>query len=71
MGFFDKGKYKSGSAESKPEPVITEMCDVCGKDWPTPIPRFQCTDKWGTVFVIRCCPNCDPRLGLKRIGIDV
>ena len=67
MGFFDR----NSSAEIKSESVITEMCDVCGKDWPAPIPRFRYVDKRGLTFVIRHCPGCNPQLVLKRIGIEV
>lgn len=71
MGMFDKHNRKSVIyAETGPE-VYTEMCDVCCRSWPAPIPRYKCVDKNGTVFVVRCCPYCDPNTALAKIGIGV
>lgn len=70
MGYFDRNKYGNSFTKTKQEPVVTEMCDVCGRDWPAPIPRFRYITKDKVVFVIRHCPYCDPWLRLKKIGVE-
>jgi hypothetical protein len=39
---------------------ITEMCDICGKDCPVPIPRTIYLTKKGVPFIIRHHVYCDP-----------
>lgn len=48
--------------------ILTEMCDVCGKDCVAPIPRFSYMSQSGVVYVIRHHTNCDPYIALRRIG---
>ena len=42
--------------------IITEMCDICGKNYPAPIPRFKYISKSSRQYIIRYCPNCNPIL---------
>lgn len=63
-----KGKIKA-KKDDEIEMPSTEMCDVCGKDCPMPIPRFSYMSQSGVVYVIRHHPQCDPYIALKRIGL--
>lgn len=55
--------------EEKKEPVITEMCDVCGKDGIAPIPRYKFTSSNGVTYVIRHHFQCNPLDLIKRLGL--
>lgn len=57
------------AVEEKKEPVITEMCDVCGKDGIAPIPRYKFVSSKGITYVIRCHPQCNPLALIKRLGL--
>ena len=59
----------SSEVEEKKEPIITEMCDVCGKDWIAPIPRYEFVSSKGITYVIRCHPQCNPLALIKRLGL--
>ena len=45
--------FSEKESEKKKEPVITEMCDVCGKDEIAPIPRYKFISSNGITYVIR------------------
>lgn len=44
----------------EPKEIITEMCDICGKDCIAPIPRTMYLTKRGIRFIIRHHVECDP-----------
>ena len=55
--------------EEKKEPVITEMCDVCGRDCIAPIPRYSYISPKGITYVIRCHLQCNPLALIKRLDL--
>lgn len=55
--------------EQKKEPVITEMCDVCGKDGIAPIPRYKFVSSKGITYIIRCHSQCNPLVLIKRLEL--
>lgn len=56
-------------SKEKEEPVITEMCDVCGKDEIAPIPRYKFISSNGITYVIRHHSQCNPLDLIKRLGL--
>lgn len=37
-----------------------EMCDICCHTYHyTSIRRFKYMNNYGTIYIIRCCPNCN------------
>ena len=48
--------------DEKQKEIITEMCDICGKNYPAPISRFRYISKTNRQYIIRYCPNCNPIL---------
>lgn len=61
--------FGESSTYNKPEPPkVTEMCDVCCKNFFTEnIKRVTWFSKTGTKYVIRCCPFCDPNTLIKLL----
>jgi len=58
----------SNVAKSEP-PKVTEMCDVCCKNYFTEnIRRVVYFSKTGTRYVIRCCPFCNPETLTKVLN---
>ena len=63
------GRWFSEKESEKKEPVITEMCDVCGKDGIAPIPRYKFISSNGVTYVIRHHFQCNPLDLIKRLGL--
>lgn len=57
---FKSSAAKNTTSVSKEDILCkTEMCDVCCRSYfYQDIRRIPYMNKSGTVFVIRCCPNC-------------
>ena len=61
--------FSEKESEKKKEPVITEMCDICGKDEIAPIPRYKFISSNGVTYVIRHHSRCNPLDLIKRLGL--
>ncbi|MBR6610818.1 MAG: hypothetical protein IKK93_01075 [Campylobacter sp.] len=60
--------YWFGTPE-KTEPLLTEVCDICGRDCVAPIPRYNYVSPKGTTFVIRHHPQCNPLFLVERLKL--
>ena len=55
-------RYHNKEKEKMAEAILTEMCDVCGRSYPAPIPRYCFFSKTNIKYVIRFCPSCNPQI---------